>query len=307
MPYAIQERGFEFNDEYYELHKSVSFYKMYENESQARSKWISLEREHLDDIALMQREPFAGPFFNGKNDPLYQLLLDKLAEFDIPLDGAVQAEIEQNYYYADNDKLQLHRLNDEQLLNLLVALDCHLFCLTQFESTDSSYRYLLKFYHPELSEFNINDDGYLSTTYYDDGYRACNTDSLDALFENELFNEIEPERPLITAYSAEDENSILLQGILAQYDKYFNLVDSDSEPQTQLHYLGGNTQALRAVNELLTHPYFKIEKVSYDELEVLKQRQEEAFLAYRMELIEQHNMRTNKSSFWQGIKRLFGK
>lgn len=313
MPYAIQERGFEFNDEYFELHQAVSFYKMYNDEKQARAVWVSLEREYLDDIALMRREPFAVALMNQESDPIYQRLLNKLAEFGIAVDDAVQAEMKKNYYYADNEQLQLHRLNDEQLLELLLATDCHLFCITQFETTDSSLRYVLKFYYPELSEFNFTNDGYLSTTSYDDGYWACNAEHPDALFETELFDEIEPERPLATFYSNEDESSVLLQSLLAQYEEYFDLIESEFDTgselksHTRLHYLGGNTQALRAVNELLTHPFFKIKQVSYDELEALKQRQDEAFEEERRARIENYNARTNQSFIWQGIKRLFGR
>lgn len=245
MPYAIHERGFEYNDEYFEIHNALSLHQTYSDRVQATKAWVLLERGMLDEVALLNREPF----MELDDVPRFQILLDKLAQYNIHLDKAIKEQLMEIDGYADNEQLQLGKLTDEQLLDILLETHSHVYYMTQFDEFDEPSRYVLQFCHPELVEWNITANGYLPNTYFDDWYGICDAPSIDELMASDFFEHIEPDVPLITSYQTEDSQNPLLKGLLEQYDKHFDLIEN--EHRTELHYLGGSTQALRAVNEVL--------------------------------------------------------
>lgn len=316
MPYAIHERGFEYNDEYFEMHNALSLHQTYLDKIEALKTWVSLERDRLNEVPLMQRAPLVSMIMMSEKDTqIYQTLLNKLLEYGIYLDEAIKEEVLQGY--ADNEQLQLKQLNDEQLLAVLQETTTNVYCILEFNSSAEYSRYVLQFYHPELSEMNVSFNGYLPNIYYDCSYEVCSAAHPDELFDSEVFNNINASAPMITAYQLEDKQNPLVKSLLAQYADCFKVIDRviDSESPSELHYLGGNTPALRALNEVVSSPYFRVHALSYEELAQLQQDQKRDFIPYQendFQLVMTNRMAianestTSKLTIWQKVMGYFG-
>ena len=321
MPYAIHERGFEYNDEYFELHNALSLHQTYLDKAEAVKAWVGLEKDRLNEVPLMQRAPLVSMIMMSEEDAqIYQTLLDKLLEYGIYLDETIKEEVLQGY--ADNEQLQLKQLNDEQLLAVLQETTTNVYCILEFNSSAEHSRYVLQFYHPELSEMNVSFNGYLPNIYYDCSYEVCSAAHPDELFDSEVFNDINASAPMITAYQLIDEQNPLVKSLLAQYADCFKVIDrvidseSPSELHSVLHYLGGNTPALRALNEVLSNPYFRVHALSYEELVQLQQDQKRDFIPYQENDLQPakpkkiaiaNESMTNKLTLWQKVMSYFGK
>ena len=321
MPYAIHERGFEYNDEYFELHNALSLHQTYLDKAEAVKAWVGLEKDRLSEVPLMQRAPLVSMIMMSEEDAqIYQTLLDKLLEYGIYLDETIKEEVLQGY--ADNEQLQLKQLNDEQLLAVLQETTTNVYCILEFNSSAEHSRYVLQFYHPELSEMNVSFNGYLPNIYYDCSYEVCSAAHPDELFDSEVFNDINASAPMITAYQLIDEQNPLVKSLLAQYADCFKVIDrvidseSPSELHSVLHYLGGNTPALRALNEVLSNPYFRVHALSYEELVQLQQDQKRDFIPYQENDLQPakpkkiaiaNESMTNKLTLWQKVMSYFGK
>ena len=319
MPYAIHERGFEYNDEYFELHNALSLHQTYLVKAEALKAWVGLEKDRLDEVPLMQRAPLVSMIMMSEEDAqIYQTLLDKLLQYGIYLDETIKEEV--LHGYADNEQLQLKQLNDEQLLAVLQETTTNVYCILEFDSSAEHSRYVLQFYHPELSEMNVSFNGYLPNIYYDCSYEVCSASHPDELFDSEVFNDIGPSAPMITAYQLEDEQNPLVKSLLAQYADCFKVIDrvidseSPSELHSELHYLGGNTPALRALNEVLSNPYFRVNALSYEDLAQLQQDQKRDFIPYQendfqpvkpKRIAIANESTTNKLTLWQKVMSYF--
>ena len=321
MPYAIHERGFEYNDEYFEMHNALSLHQTYLDKAEALKAWVGLEKDRIDEVPLMQRAPLVSMIMVSEEDAqIHQTLLDKLLEYGIYLNETIKEEVLQGY--ADNEQLQLEQLNDEQLLTVLQETTTNVYCILEFDSSAEHSRYVLQFYHPELSEMNVSFNGYLPNIYYDCSYEVCSASHPDELFDSEVFNDIELDAPIITFYHTKDEQDPLVKSLLAQYADCFKVInhvidsESPSELHSELHYLGGNTSALRAVNEVLSDPFFRVYALSYEGLAQLQQEQKRDFIPYQISDFEPsvtkrvaipNESTTNKLTIWQRVISYFGK
>ena len=342
MAYAIHSRGFEYNDAYFEprsqLETHQNIYQTYPNKDKALKAWGILERARLD-LDLLIREPFAGM----EGDEILQnlqVLSDKLREHGVALSEATVEKLskmqrqELSYWncFIDNQELQLDMLTDEQLLDVLLATDCNAYCLTEFDSV-RDHRYVLQFCYRKWWQNEGFTAGYLDFVPLDSNednhaefYAVLHPDEL---FEIEFFTGIFSGHPLVTLYQKPDENNPILQSLLAQYPQKFAIkqlaikqptikqTSDEANGETELHYLGGDTQALRAVNAVLSHPFFHIHELSYDELMQLQeeqnqlqvQRQKQAQSQYTNRQYEEnltHHEHKTGSRIWQKVRQWFG-
>ncbi|WP_230660009.1 hypothetical protein [Psychrobacter sp. I-STPA10] len=331
MAYAIHTRGFEYNDAYFEprshLETYQNIYQTYSNKEQAMKAWGALERAWLD-LDLLVREPFAGMADNGTLQKL-QVLFDKLQEHGVVLSKATEEKFSKmqrqdlSYWSCsiDNQELQLDKLSDEQLLDVLLATDCNAYCLTEFDSVQDR-RYVLQFCYRKWWQNEGFTVGYLDFVPLDSNkdqhielYAVLHPDEL---FEIEFFTGIFSGHPLVTLYQQADESNPILQSLLAQYAQHFAIKKfaikqqgDETNGETELHYIGGDTQALRAVNAVLSQPFFHIHELSYEELMQLQEEQNQEpaqnqYINKQYEDNSTHHEHKTESSIWQKVRQWFG-
>ena len=329
MAYAIHSRGFEYNDEYYELSNAVSLHKTYANKIEAMSEWAKLERNYLT-VDLLIREPFAD-MESDKNLQNLQVLFDKLREHGVILSKSIAEKLskiqrqEVNYWdcFIDSQELQLDTLTDEQLLDVLLAVDCNVYRLTEFDPIQDK-RYVLQICHPERS---YATQGYTYLKNFDEEWSGIwEVAHPDEFFDSDFFKNIEVFEgdSIATLYQQADENNPILQSLLAQYPQNFAIRQQGDEAngETELHYIGGDTQALRAVNAVLSQPFFHIHELSYDELMQLQEEQNQLQNQIQKQQLQEqpqsqyidsqyednltHYEHKTESSIWQKVRQWFG-
>lgn len=322
MAYAIHSRGFEYNDAYYELSNAVSLHKTYTNKIEAMSEWAKLERDNLV-VDLLIREPFAD-MESDKNLQNLQVLFDKLREHGVVVSKVTEEKLskiqsqEVNFWdcFIDSQELQLDTLTDEQLLDVLLAVDCNIYRLTEFDPIQDK-RYVLQICHPERSYCT---QGYNYLKNFDEEWSGIwDVVHPDEFFDSDFFKNIEVFEGdfIATLYQQVDENNPILQSLLVQYAQHFAIrqlavkqPSDGSKGETELHYLGGDVQALRAVNAVLSQPFFHIHELSYEELiqlqEEQNQEEQNQYINKQHEDNSTHHEHKARSSIWQKVRQWFG-
>ena len=178
------------------------------------------------------------------------------------------------------------------MLDLLLAVDCNIYQLTEFNLTQDK-RYVLQICHPERL-YHTQGCTYLTTITYTEYSDIWEVAHPDEFFDSDFFKDSEEfESSIVTLYQQTDENYPTLQSLLVQYPQHFAIKQpaikqftikqftikqpcNETNGETELHYIGGDTQALRAVNAVLSQPFFHIHELNYSQSNIISPQGKQA-------------------------------
>lgn len=254
MKYAIHQRSFQYNDEYYRLENGRKLHAIFGDKIQAFQAWIALERESLQYTRFSEREPMhlywiAQGKYDEHGTQIWSQLFAQLKAYGIDVgfnpDGSP----------PDDWQLHLDTLTDEQLADVLLQTNCNEYILQSY--TEHDKKYVLYFNHEDNDIFS----GYLRADSENYLQGIMETDTPEALLEAQAFSWVSIYQPLITRLSEMDKTNPLVQTILQQYPDSFIL------ERSYICFIdSSNQQALQAMNAVLEQPFYVIRAVSPEAL-----------------------------------------
>lgn len=270
MKYAIHRYDYAYDDCFFiNYGRTIYQLKSFDDESQARHYWATLERQSLQDDGdcIDSREPLAS-YDNKLATVIHERFKRLLAEFGYPL----SLEIENNGRWS-YDNLNLDKLTDEQLLKLLCDCQINYFVVSAYQ--DDDYVYLMNLGNRQLTYWN---QGYLRTTGNTPTEHYVEVAHPDDFFSGKRFEfelGISKHEPLATYFTQADKDSVLVQSLLKQYSDVFIIFEDI------IYFIGSakdypefsdlKLDALKAMNAVLTTPFYQIE--SYTPEQMLEKEQ----------------------------------
>lgn len=270
--YVIHQMNFAYNDEFFVVGSGRTLSKVYDNQAVAYAEWIKLERQAIKDMPLTQRgslQIYKDEYYQ-KN---WKTLIAKLTEYGITgKDGKAlslpKGLFHDGYYdgYLTDEDLNIDKLTDEQLLDVLQVTDSNNYLLAEYGKDDSIYT----LYFTENDLAHSYRQGYLVLSdEYAEGYEnIMQADGADDLPNEDIFYDVYEEDPIATYFTEKDKSNPLVQSLLTQYADSFILFEE------AIYYINDDVAvgvpALKAMNAVLDYPFYEIRKHSPDEITQLQ-------------------------------------
>lgn len=264
MKYAIHQRCFQYNDEFFGITQGRKLDSIYSDKTDAFNTWINLERESLVNIPLSSREPMQlywiddGKYYQQSIEN-WQYIFDKLKNFGINVGFGDKHSL------PNDEDLQIDKLPDEQLADILLHTNCNEYVLQGYEADDK--KYVLYFANNGLNKYF---SGYLKADEENFWQDIMEKDSPEQLFEAGILGYLSEDDPIASFFSEKDANNPLVQSILQQYGNSFKVVGNMISFFDEENY-----QSLQAMNAVLEHPFYEIQAVTPEALLELQQKEAE--------------------------------